>query len=149
MAGMKFRATLEGSPDSSATFVQVPPKIMKRFGGRVRVPVRVTINGAHHRTTICNMGLGPMIGIPAAMRKAAGVERDDRIIVSLAPDLLERTVELPRDFAKAMTAAQRRCFDRFSYSHRKEWVMWIEDAKRPETRARRIEKARAKLQSML
>jgi hypothetical protein len=145
---MKFRALLQGVSDSSATFVLVPERIMKRFGARVRVPVCVTVNGVEHRTTICSMGLGPALGIPAPMRKAAGVDRGALVTVSLEVDQHERTVDVPPDFARAMTAAQRRIFDRLSYSHRKEYILWIEDAKRPETRSRRIEKARAKLQSM-
>ena len=145
----KFRAILQGVPGSSATFVPVPPKIMKGFGGRVRVPVRMTVNGVEHRTTICYMGLGPALGIPAPMRQAAGIECGARITVALELDDSERTVAIPDDFRRAMTNAQRRIFDSLSYSHRKEWVLWIEDAKRPETRARRIEKARAKLDSML
>jgi bacteriocin resistance YdeI/OmpD-like protein/uncharacterized protein DUF1905 len=145
----KFRAILQGVHGSSATFVLVPQRIMKGFGGRVRVPVRMTINGVEHRTTICNMGLGPTLGIPAPMRQAAGIDRGARVTVILEVDDRKRTVKVPRDFASAMNAAQRRLFDHFSYSHRKEWVVWIEDAKRPETRARRIEKARAKLDSML
>jgi len=141
----EFRALLHGSPDSSATYVLVPATVMKTFGGKVRVPVRVTINGAQHRTTICNMGMGPMIGVPAALRKAAGVERGKRITVALETDAEERTVAVPRDFAKAMNATERRAYDKMSYSHRKEYVMWIEDAKKLETRARRIELARTKL----
>jgi len=140
-----FRALLQGSPDSSATYVLVPPTVMKTFAGKVRVPVRITINGAEHRTTICNMGMGPMIGVPGALRKAAGVERGKRITISLEADVEKRTVALPKDFAKAMTAAERRAYDQMSYTHRKEYAMWIEDAKKLETRARRIELARTKL----
>jgi len=141
----EFRALLQGRPDSTATYVLVPPAVMKTFGGKVRVPVRVTINGAEHRTTICNMGMGPMIGVPSALRKAAGVERGKRITIALETDAEERKVALPKDFAKAMTAAERRAYDKMSYTHRKEYVMWIEDAKKLETRARRIDLARTKL----
>ena len=141
----EFRALLHGSPDSSATYVLVPAAVMKTFGGKVRVPVRITINGAEHRTTICNMGMGPMIGVPGALRKAAGVERGKRITIALEADAEERTVALPKDFAKAMSATERRAYDKMSYTHRKEYVMWIEDAKKLETRARRIELARTKL----
>jgi Domain of unknown function (DUF1905)/Bacteriocin-protection, YdeI or OmpD-Associated len=141
----EFRALLHGRPDSTATYVLVPAAVMKTFGGKVRVPVRVTINGAEHRTTICNMGMGPMIGVPGALRKAAGVERGKRITVALEADHEERTVALPKDFARAMSAAERRAYNEMSYSHRKEYVMWIEDAKKLETRARRIELARTKL----
>lgn len=142
---MRFRAILEGVQDSSATFVRVPAVLMKNFGGRIRVPVRVRIKGVGHRTTICDMGMGPMIGIPAAMRKEAAIERGRRITVSLEVDKDERTVEVPADFARAMRAAERRVFDSLAYSHRKEYVQWIDAAKQLETRLRRIEKARAKL----
>jgi uncharacterized protein YdeI (YjbR/CyaY-like superfamily) len=60
-------------------------------------------------------------------------------------DAKKRTVDLPPDFAKAMRAAERRAYDAMAYSHRKEYVAWIEAAKKPETRLRRIEKAREKL----
>jgi|HubBroStandDraft_2_1064218.scaffolds.fasta_scaffold17899_4 uncharacterized protein YdeI (YjbR/CyaY-like superfamily) len=60
-------------------------------------------------------------------------------------DQKERTVSLPRDFVKAMTDAERRAFESMACAHRKEYVQWIEDAKKPDTRARRIESAREKL----
>ena len=75
----EFRAVLHGVDDSSATYVLVPASIMKTFAGRIRVPVRMTINGVEHRTTICDMGLGPALGVPGAVRKAAGIDRGDRI----------------------------------------------------------------------
>lgn len=67
----------------------------------------------------------------------------------LEVDEKERTVDLPLDFAKAMTPVERRVYDALAYSHRKEYVLWIEDAKRPETRLRRIEQARVKLRERL
>ncbi|MBV8530216.1 MAG: DUF1905 domain-containing protein [Candidatus Eremiobacteraeota bacterium] len=142
---MKFRATLQKSEGSAGTFVLVPERVMKTFGRRIRVPVHVTINGAQHRTTICNMGMGPMIGIPGWLRTAAGAEPGRRILVALDVDHQPRTVELPEDFAKAMTGAERRAFNALAYTHRKEYVQWIDEAKKPETRSRRIEKACAKL----
>ncbi|MBV8066870.1 MAG: DUF1905 domain-containing protein [Candidatus Eremiobacteraeota bacterium] len=140
-----FRGKLEGSSTSSGTYVRIPPVVMKTFGGRVRVPVRATINGVGWRTTIANMGDGPMIGVTAATRKAAGIERGDRIVVAIVEDMHERTVEVPVDFAKAMTKTQRAAYDAMSYTHRKEYVQWIEAAKKPDTRLRRIAVACAKL----
>jgi hypothetical protein len=141
----RFRTKLEGSDESAATYAFVPATTMRAFEGRVRVPVRVTVNGVTWRTTICNMGGGPMIGVTAAVRKAAGIGRGDRITLEVERDTQERTVEVPADFAKALRAAERRAFDAMSYSHRKEYVQWIDGAKKPETRLRRIEKAREKL----
>jgi hypothetical protein len=140
-----FRAKLEGSSVSAATYVLVPRSVMKLFGRRIRVPVRVSVNGVSWRTTIADMGAGPMIGVTAATRKAAGIERGDSVAFSIEVDTLERTVEVPADLAKAMTKAQRSAFDAMSYTHRKEYAQWIEAAKKTETRQRRIEKARAKL----
>lgn len=118
---------------------------MKHFEGRIRVPVRATINGVTWRTTIADMGAGPMIGVAAAIRNAAGIERGDRVTIAIEEDKEERTVTVPRDFAKAMSKSQRKAYDSMSYSHRKEYVQWIEAAKKPETRTRRIAKALAKL----
>ncbi len=141
----RFRAVLEGIDKPASTYVRIPDRIMKAFGGRIRVPVRATVRGFTWRTTICNMGMGPMIGVTAATRKAAGIARDDRIDVTIEEDTDVRTVEIPADLKKAMSAAERRAFDAMAYSHRKEYVMWIDDAKKPETRLRRIKLACEKL----
>lgn len=141
----RFRAILEGVANSSGTFVRVPDSVMKAFDGRIRVPLRISLNGVEHRTTICDMGRGPSIGIPAAVRRAARVGHGDRITLSFEIDREERTVDVPPDFAKAMTATERRAYDGMSYTHRKEYVQWIEAAKKLETRVRRIDHAREKL----
>ena len=66
--------------------------------------------------------------------------------VEIALDTAERTVDVPPDFAKAMRAAGvRTAFDALAYSHRKEHVRAIEEAKRPDTRERRIQAAVAAL----
>lgn len=145
MSKQSFRAKLEGSAKSAGTYVIVPADVMDTFGGRVRVPVRATINGVTWRTTIADMGNGPMVGVTAATRTAAGIERGDRVTLTIALDTEERIVDVPADFARAMTGVQRNAYDAMSYTHRKEYVQWIEDAKKPETRLRRIEQACAKL----
>jgi uncharacterized protein YdeI (YjbR/CyaY-like superfamily) len=65
--------------------------------------------------------------------------------VELALDDTPRTVAVPADLeaALARTRAQAEPFAKLSYSHKKELVDWIESAKKPETRANRIEKALA------
>jgi hypothetical protein len=145
MSKQTFRAKLEGTTTSAGTYVLVPADVMDSFGGRVRVPVRVTVNGVTWRTTIADMGNGPMVGVTAATRMAAGIDRGDRVTLTIALDTEERTVDVPADFARAMTKIQRKAYDAMSYTHRKEYVQWIEDAKRPETRLRRIEQACAQL----
>lgn len=144
-----FKAKLDGVPNSSGTYVLVPRSVMRHFGGRIRVRVCATIDGVTWRTTIADMGAGPMIGVTAATRNAAGIERGDRVTVVIEEDKEERTVGVPRDFSKAMNESQRKVYDSMSYTHRKEYVQWIEAAKKPDTRTRRIAKALAKLDERL
>ena len=66
-------------------------------------------------------------------------------MVSIAEDGQERTVDVPDDFAKSMTKTQRKAYDSMSYTYRREYVQWIESAKKHETRLRRIAVARTKL----
>jgi hypothetical protein len=135
-----FRTKLQGADGSSATFIAIPEKVMKTFGGRRRVPVTITIATHTYRTTVCDMGLGPMVPVSARNRNAAGIALGDRIEVTIETDLQERTVDVPRDLVDAMNAAHRAAFEKMSFTHRREYVDWVEGAKKPETRARRIEK---------
>jgi len=98
-----------------------------------------------YRTTICDMGNGPSIPVRRSVREAAGIAAGQRVTVTLVLDGDERTVAVPPFLAKALTKTERTAFDSMSYSHRKEYVEWIVAAKRPETRDRRVEKAREKL----
>ncbi len=49
---------------------------------------------------------------------------------------------MPADLAEALAQDEeaRASFDGLSYTHRKEWVRWIEEAKKAETRAARLTK---------
>jgi len=60
--------------------------------------------------------------------------------VSIELDTEPRTVTVPDDLRSALADddAAREAFEKLSYTHRREYVEWIEEAKRPDTRARRI-----------
>jgi len=90
-----------------------------------------------------------MIGVSAENRSAAGVEGGAEIEVDLELDTAPRTVEVPADFAAALAPhpEARAFFDRLNYSERRWFVLGIEDAKTPETRRRRIDKAVERLRS--
>jgi hypothetical protein len=63
----------------------------------------------------------------------------DSVRVSLRLDTEARTVEVPDDLRAAFDAAGLgAAFDRLAFSHRREHVAWVTEARRPETRARRI-----------
>jgi hypothetical protein len=146
-APITFTATLELA-GKTATGVQVPDDVVERLGAGKRPPVVVTVNGHTWRSTIAVMGGRFLLGVAAEHRVPAGVAAGDVIDVTVALDDAPRTVELPGDLADALEAAgARAAFDRLSPSHRKEHVRAVEEAKRPDTRARRIAKAVASLQA--
>ena len=145
---MKFRTKLlQGS--KTATGFEVPTKVVEALGAGKRPPVRVTIKGYIYRNTVAVMGGKFMIGVSAEHRAGAGVAGGEMIDIDLKLDDAPREVIVPADFAKAMKnePKARKFFDGLAYSHRKEHVRAIEDAKTPETRERRISKAMAMLRA--
>ena len=54
---------------------------------------------------------------------------------------------MPPELAAALAGAQDapERFERLCYTHRREYARWIAEAKRPQTRARRVEQAAAML----
>ena len=139
---MKFKAeVLLGG--KTATGIEVPEKIVTGFGSGKRPPVRVTIGDHTYRTTVAVMDGRFMIPLSAVNREQAGVAAGDKVTVDIEKDDEPRVVEVPSDFAKALKAdkAAKARFDSMSYSHQKQHVQAIEDAKKPETRQRRIDKA--------
>ena len=135
-----FKTRLEKAEGMEATGIIVPFD-PKEVWGKTRVPVKATVNGYEYRTTIAKMGGRFLMPFAKEHRDAAGIGAGDAIEVTLVEDTAERTVDVPADLAKALGhAGLRAAFDRLSYTHRKEHVRAIEEAKKPETRARRIEK---------
>jgi hypothetical protein len=137
---MRFRATLE-LHGKTATGFEVPPKVVEGLGAGKRPPVRVTINGYTYRNTVAVMGGRYMVGVSAEHRAAAGLAAGDKVEVELSLDSGPREVVVPPDLSAALGGDGLRRLEALAYSHRKEWVRSVEDAKTPETRQRRIDKA--------
>lgn len=123
-------------------FVPVPFDPKPVFG-KVRAPVKVTLNGYTYRSTIASMGEGPCLPLRRSNREAAGLEGGETLKVTLELDTAKREVTPPPDLVRALKAAPT-AWDRWremSYTHQREYVEAILEAKRPETRARRVEGA--------
>lgn len=112
--------------------------MIEALGGGRRPPVSVTVGGHTYRTTAMRMGERFFVGLSAENRAAAGVSAGDDVEVEIELDTAAREVALPADLAAAMDPDVRAQYERLSFTHRKEWVRWVEDAKRSETRATRI-----------
>jgi hypothetical protein len=138
---MKFRATVELG-GKTATGIEVPDDVVAALGGGRRPPVTVTIGGHCYRTTVARMGGRFLVPLSAENRTAAGVAAGQEVDVDLEADTAPREVEIPADLVEALAGdhAARAAFDGLSYSHRKEWVRWVEEAKKADTRATRLAK---------
>jgi hypothetical protein len=130
-------------PDGSWTHMPIPFNVEKAFGTKARVAVRGTINGFAYRSSIMPRGDGThYMAVNRQMQEGANAGIGDTVKVVMVPDPVERTVTVPADLKKALAGKAKadRAFGALSYSHRKEYVDWIEQAKKPETRARRVGK---------
>ncbi len=124
----------------TATFFHVPPEVMEALGPNKRVPVRVTVNGYTYRSTVAPMGGSFLLPLNRENRAAAAVSAGDVVEVAIERDDEPRVVEVPEDLAAALDGDEvaRLAFIGLSYSHQREYAEWITEAKRPETRARRV-----------
>ena len=141
---MRFESVVELG-GKTATGIPIPDAVIEGLGSSKRPPVTVTINGHTYRTTAVRMGGQFYVPLNAENRDAAGVAAGDDITVDIENDAAPREVTLPADLDAALDDEARTAYDALSYTHRKEWVRWVADAKRPETRAARIEKTVAGL----
>lgn len=133
----------------SAGFIELPFDAKAAFG-KVRAPVKVTLNGYTFRTTIAAMGGPPCIGMRTSWREAAGLEGGETVEVRVSLDEEPRVVTPPADLVKALKAAPP-AWDRWrelSFTHQREHAEAVEGAKKPETRARRIANAVAMVGAM-
>jgi hypothetical protein len=142
--GVDFRTTVELG-GKTATGLQVPDEVVEALGAGKRPPVAVTVGGHTYRTTVAPMGGAFWIPLAAEHREAAGVAAGDEVDVVVELDSAPRETPLPDDLDAALDDAARAHFSGLAPSHRKEWVRWVEEAKKPETRAARVEKTAAAL----
>jgi antitoxin component of MazEF toxin-antitoxin module len=143
MAEATFRAPVRSSGRGGGHLVDVPPEVVETLGGpRGRIPVTATFDGVPYRGSIVRMGNGSVLGVLKAIMTEAGVSVGDALTVVVRNDDAPREVEVPDDLAEALgrNEAARAAFDDLSFSHKREYVDAINEAKRPETRARRIER---------
>jgi hypothetical protein len=134
-----FRATIILG-GKTATGIPVPADVVEGLAAGKRPPVVVTVAGYTYRTTVAPYTGEYFIPLAAEHREAAGVAAGQEVDVRIELDTAPREVPVPDDLAAAFDEPARARFDALAYTHQKEWVRWVEEAKKPETRAARIEK---------
>jgi Bacteriocin-protection, YdeI or OmpD-Associated/Domain of unknown function (DUF1905) len=141
---LTFRAEIarNGDVTNSGAFIHFPYALRELFGVGNLVPVKATFDGrVTYQGSLAKMG-GPqaVLVLRKDIRSQLGKEPGDWVDVSLELDDRPRTVELAEDVAKVLAdTGTATDFEALAYTHRKEFVRWIEEAKRQETRQRRID----------
>ena len=134
-----LHATLEPRGPAGA-FVLDDEQVAALGGGRKTFPVRVTVNGTALSLRLARMGGENMIGLSKAARAGAGVEINGTYDVEITLDDGERQVEVPHDLQAALDGDRVAgdAFAKLSFTHRKEFVRWVGEAKAAATRERRV-----------
>jgi hypothetical protein len=143
MARARFTARLRPSGRAAGGhLVEVPEEVVAALGGRGRIPVQASFNGVPYRGSIVRMGGVMMLGVTKAIMAEAGAGPGDLLDVVVENDEATRDIEVPQELSKALNRnrAAAAAWDGLSFSHRREYVGYIVEAKREETRARRVEK---------
>ena len=138
----------ETSVPNSSAWISFPLDLKKTYGKGNLVPIIATFDETvKYQGSLAKMG-GEFacIILRKDIREQIGKQPGDSVKVRVELDISARMVKLPKDVETALTqAGVMEVFRKSSYSAQKEHHLWIEDAKRPETRTRRIAKLRDNL----
>lgn len=144
---MRMRLDVVPTGKTTATVVLAQEQVdaLRGAPGRGRVPLAITYRGQVFRTSISVYRGQWMMVVNQAMRDG-GMTPPGTYTADVVMDTGERTVDLPDDLAAALdSAGLRAAWDQQSYTNRKEFVRGVTEAKKPETRERRIAKVVAAL----
>lgn len=140
---MKLKVKIEATGGTTAG-IPISEETLGKLGGGKRPAVRATINGTYtYRSTIGSMRGKAMLPTSNEVRQKAGVAAGDEIDLTLELDTEPREVAVPDDLARALagSAKAKAFFEGLAPSHKKQYTLWIEGAKKAETREGRVKKA--------
>ncbi|MGA2827634.1 MAG: YdeI/OmpD-associated family protein [Streptosporangiaceae bacterium] len=142
MGSTRFKAQLQ--PRGPAAAVVLDDEQVAIVGeGAKRFPVVATVNGYTWRTSVARMGGEFVLGLSKEVRQGAGAQAGDEVDVTIELDAAPREVEVPEALAAALAADPEAsaAFEGMAFTHRKEYARWVAEAKREETRQRRVVQA--------
>lgn len=136
-----FTAIIQQHQDINAAYVDFPFSTEKLFGKNGQVKVKIIFDDrVEYRSSLANMGGNcHRVGLTQAIRKQLGKTFGDLVKIDLWEDLEERVVVVPNDVLIVLNSNKKalEIYEKLSYTHRKEYIRWIVEAKKEETRERR------------
>jgi hypothetical protein len=147
----RFQGKLTPTPGGGGgTLVPVPRDVAAKLGLKGMPKIQAVIAGQPYRGSLMPMGDGTWcLGVLKSIQEAAGVEPGDTVTVELSLDTAPRTVEPPADLARAIARDKKMAasWEKLSFTNKKEMARSLDEAKKPETRERRLSAAIAKLRA--
>lgn len=137
----EFEAILEAGDGDGGVFVVVPFSVLEVYGTKGPVPVQVTFDGYPYQGSITPLGDGHhALHVLKQIRKAVDKTIGDTVRVTLVRNVVERKMTPPDDLAEQLAGNSQAAayFDKLAYTHQREFVRWLDGAKRLETRAHRL-----------
>ena len=142
MKTIRFRAVIEQHKKLDAAYIQFPFDVYELFGTKGRVKVKAIFDGKiEYRGSLANMGMGcHRLGITKEIRKKIDKSFGDEVEVEIVKDIEDRVVPIPNDVMN-LFKMNKNAYDFYkslSFTDQKEYMQWIESAKKEVTRAKRI-----------
>jgi hypothetical protein len=138
---IQFKAVIKQNGKMNAAFVEFPFSTEELFGQKGQVKIKAVFDGkVEYRGSLAKMKSDcHILGLTQEIRKQLGKTFGDEVFVSLTEDKEERIVEIAEDIVLLFheNPEAKILFDKMSYTHRKEYIRWIEEAKKTETRENR------------
>ena len=138
---MAFSAEILSAGQGGGHAVVVPSEIAQTFSSK-RPSVLAHVNGVEYRSRLAVYGGQSYLGLRKDLLRQLGVAAGDQVQIELAEDHQERVIREPPELSQALAdnAAAKAAYERLSFSHRNEYARWIDEGKKPETRADRVAK---------
>lgn len=138
---IEFTAIIKQNGTMNAAFVEFPFSTEELFNKKGQVKIKALFDDkVEYRGSLAKMKSDcHILGLTQEIRKQLGKTFGDEVSVSLVEDQEERVVDIADDIAAVFdeNPEARIMFDKMSYTHKKEYIRWIEEAKKPETRENR------------
>lgn len=138
---IQFKAVIKQNGKMNAAFVEFPFSTEELFGKKGQVKIKAVFDGkVEYRGSLAKMKSDcHILGLTQEIRNKLNKTFGDEVFVSLTEDKEERIVEIAEDIVLLFNEnpEAKILFDKMSYTHRKEYICWIEEAKKTETRENR------------
>lgn len=121
------------------TGIVVPEENLLELNAGKKPPVKVNVNGYEYQSTIASMSGYYLIPLSKEHRLNSGLKGNDEVDVMLTLESKDRNLEVPLELIQILKDNNLlELFDKQSYSNRKEMVRLVVDAKKEDTKMKRL-----------